>query len=233
MTPLHSRFYSACFDSFKIKSERQVFLSVKTLFYAVDYMVNEIKKTKKLSVVCKEGCSRCCYQHVSLITPSVFYLSESLKGEYSESKLFFIKKRLKKRSEVTALNGNNKYRVKCVFNGLTTGKCLIYKYRPEPCRRFIAVNENECLKSAGSPKQDDELIYEVELLSALLSFAAQKNELSIDSHDMCLSLFWALENPTLFKRWLNGETNIFPGVPWENYHQGLKELEKFFKVHEK
>ncbi|HEY3986722.1 YkgJ family cysteine cluster protein [Cedecea sp.] len=137
MDLLHSRFYPACFNAFKIKSKRQTLIVVKNWFGVSDKVSEDIKNAKRLKSVCHKGCSRCCYLHVSLIAPSVFYIAEKLKEEFSCSKLFFIRKNLNKRAGLVSEYKKDNYRARCVFHGRQTGQCVIYDYRPEPCRRFF------------------------------------------------------------------------------------------------
>ena len=51
--------------------------------------------------VCKKGCSACCNLHVSLLTPVVFYISEMIEESFSESQVYFIKKKLLLRTKIS------------------------------------------------------------------------------------------------------------------------------------
>ncbi|EBF1550790.1 YkgJ family cysteine cluster protein, partial [Salmonella enterica] len=72
---------------------------------------------KGISSICHKGCSRCCSLHVSLITPDVFFIAENLTKNLSESKLFFIIKRLKLRADKVEEYIDDSYRMECVFLG--------------------------------------------------------------------------------------------------------------------
>ncbi|HBD1844093.1 TPA: YkgJ family cysteine cluster protein [Salmonella enterica] len=230
MNSLRSEFYTKCLNAFRYKSRRQVIIAVEYWLGISEKVGLKIRNIRGIKTVCQKGCSRCCRLHVSLITPCVFFLAEKLKTEFSDSKLYFIKKRLKQRADIVSVFNEDSYRVKCVFCGNSTGQCVIYGFRPEPCRRFIASNEKDCLKNNGSPEQDGTLYYELTLLSTIFSLTAHKNGLYVDSHEMSQALFLALDEPSLFNQWLNGAANIIPGVAWEDYHEGLKQAEPLFKI---
>ncbi|MFD1803615.1 YkgJ family cysteine cluster protein [Mixta tenebrionis] len=230
MGNLEDWFYSACYNSFKVKSKRQVILAVERWHRCSERVMDEVKKEKGLNCVCQKGCSRCCSLHVSLITPDVFFIAENLKNNFSESKLFFIKKRLKLRADKVNEYTDDKYRIECVFLGKSSGQCVIYNYRPEACRRFFTNDKKDCIESNGSPLQNGAVFYSTGILSTYMALAAHKNNLFIDSHEMSKSLHIALDSPLLFKKWLRGEPNVFPGVTWERYQQGIRKLGAEMKV---
>ncbi|MCR2506990.1 YkgJ family cysteine cluster protein, partial [Salmonella enterica] len=183
-----------------------------------------------LSSICHKGGSRCCSLHVSLITPDVFFIAENLTKNLSESKLFFIIKRLKLRADKVEEYIDDSYRMECVFLGKSSGQCVIYNYRPEACRRFFTNDEKDCIESNGSPLQDGAVFYSTGILSSYMALAAHNNDLFIDSHEMSKSLYIALDNPLLFKKWLRGEPNVFPGVKWEGFHQEIKKMNADMKI---
>ncbi|QHS48776.1 YkgJ family cysteine cluster protein (plasmid) [Klebsiella michiganensis] len=160
--------------------------------------------------VCKKGCSACCNLHVSLLTPVVFYISEMIEESFSESQVYFIKKKLLLRTKISEKYGDDTYRAPCVFLGKTSGQCLIYDFHPGACRRFVSGNIDICNQFAGSA-------YSGSKFTEILSVAVYKNGLFMDSHEMNRSLFMALSDRQLYKRWLAGEKNIFPGVAWERF----------------
>lgn len=230
MESFYSWFYSSCCNSFKIKSKRQVILTVESWHKCSEGIVEKIKNEKGMKSICQKGCSRCCSLHVSLITPDVFFIAENLTRSFSESKLFFIKKRLKLRADKVEGYIDDGYRMECVFLGKSSGQCIIYDYRPEACRRFFTDDEKDCIESKGSPLQDGEVFYSTGILSAYMALAAHNNGLFIDSHEMSKSLYMALDRPLLFKKWLRGEPNVFPGVKWEGYHQEIKKMNADMKI---
>ena len=230
MKSFHDRFYSSCYNSFKVKSKRQVILVVESWHKCSDGVVERIKNEKSLKSVCQKGCSRCCSLHVSLLTPDVFFIAENLTKDFSDSKLFFIKKRLKIRAEKVEEYIDDSYRMECVFLGKTSGQCIIYKCRPEACRRFFTNDKKDCIESNGSPLQDGAVFYSTGILSAYMALAAHNNDLFIDSHEMSKSLYMALDRPLLFKKWLRGERNVFPDVKWEEYHQEIKKMNADMKI---
>lgn len=230
MKSFHDWFYSSCYNSFKVKSKRQVILTMESWHKCSEGVADKIKNEKGISSICHKGCSRCCSLHVSLITPDVFFIAENLTKNLSESKLFFIKKRLKLRADKVEEYIDDSYRMECVFLGKSSGQCVIYNYRPEACRRFFTNDEKDCIKSNGSPLQDGAVFYSTGILSSYMALAAHNNDLFIDSHEMSKSLYIALDNPLLFKKWLRGEPNVFPGVKWERYHQEIKKMNADMKI---
>lgn len=230
MKSFNDRFYSSCYNSFKVKSKRQVILVVESWHKCSEGVVDRIKNEKSLKSICQKGCSRCCSLHVSLLTPDVFFIAENLTKDFSDSKLFFIKKRLKIRADKVEEYIDDSYRMECVFLGKSSGQCVIYNYRPEACRRFFTNDEKDCIESNGSPLQDGAVFYSTGILSSYMALAAHNNDLFIDSHEMSKSLYIALDNPLLFKKWLRGEPNVFPGVEWEGYHQEIKKMNADMKI---
>ncbi|MGR2311154.1 YkgJ family cysteine cluster protein, partial [Salmonella enterica] len=89
MKSFHDWFYSSCYNSFKVKSKRQVILTMESWHKCSEGVADKIKNEKGISSICHKGCSRCCSLHVSLITPDVFFIAENLTKNLSESKLFF------------------------------------------------------------------------------------------------------------------------------------------------
>ncbi|MEC5505016.1 YkgJ family cysteine cluster protein [Klebsiella oxytoca] len=211
-----------CFLSYQNKSKRQNRLSVRLYYDVIGNVLEGYISDGGDVPVCKKGCTACCNLHVSLLTPMVFYISEMIEEDFSESQVYFIKKRLLLMAKVSEKHGNDKYRTPCVFLGKTSGQCLIYDFRPGACRRFMSGNVDICNQFAGSPPQDNRLLLSVSEFTEIISVAVYKNGLLMDSHEMNRSLFMALSDKQLYKRWLAGEKNLFPGVAWERFADCVK-----------
>nr|WP_159465739.1 YkgJ family cysteine cluster protein [Scandinavium goeteborgense] len=217
MNRFQKAFFNTVFLSYQKKSKRQNRLSIQLYYDVIGNVLKEYISNGGVSPVCKKGCSACCNLHVSLLTPIVFYISEMIEESFSESQVYFIKKKLLLRAKISEKYGNDKYRAPCVFLGKTSGQCLIYYFRPGACRRFVSGNIDICNKFAGSPPQDNSLLLSVSEFTEILSVAVHKNDLLIDSHEMNRSLFMALSDRQLYKHWLAGEKYILPGVTWERF----------------
>ncbi|QPW28873.1 YkgJ family cysteine cluster protein [Edwardsiella ictaluri] len=203
--------------SYQKKSKRQNRLSVRLYYEMIGDVLEEYVSNGRTTPICKKGCSACCNLHVSLLTPVVFYISEMIEEVFSESQIYFIKKKLLLRAKISEKYGHDKYRAPCVFLGKTSGQCLIYDFRPGVCRRFVSDNISLCNRFSGSPPQDNRLLLLMSEFTEILSVAIYKNGLFMDSHEMNRSLFMALSDRQLYKHWLAGEKNIFPGVIWEHF----------------
>lgn len=217
MNRLQKAFFDTVFISYQKKSKRQNRLSVRLYYDVIGNVLEEYISNGGVVPVCKKGCSACCNLHVSLLTPVVFYISEMIEERFSESQIYFIKKKLLPRAKISEKYGDDTYRAPCVFLGKTSGQCLIYDFRPGTCRRFVSGNVDICNQFAGSPPQDNRLLLSASEYTEILSVAVYKNGLFMDSHEMNRSLFMALSDRQLYKRWLAGEKNLFPGVAWERF----------------
>ncbi|WMU73255.1 hypothetical protein OQ483_02090 [Enterobacter bugandensis] len=93
MNKLQKAFLDTVFLSYQKKSKRQNRLSVRLYYDMIWNVLEECISNGGVVSVCKKGCSACCNLHVSLLTPVVFYISEMIEESFSESQVYFVKKK--------------------------------------------------------------------------------------------------------------------------------------------
>ncbi|WP_072086427.1 YkgJ family cysteine cluster protein [Yersinia pekkanenii] len=181
-----------------------------------------------IDIACKEGCSKCCHLHVSLMTPEVFYIVDKLKKTFSSSALYFIQKSLT--HSANKPTKNMLYRDRCIFLGQTSNRCTIYSFRPNACRRFFSDDYRRCEATSGCPDQNSDLLYCSGALVGAFGAAGIEEQLDLESHEMNMALSMVLQDESLFRRWLNREKNIFPVVLWENAGKNFDEVRKIIHM---
>lgn len=164
---------------------------------------------------CSRGCSICCRRYIDVIVPEVLVVYNEVQKLPAEDREV-LEARVRVADETTRGMDSGAYfsgHHDCVCVG-SEGQCLVYVGRPLACRWVHAVSREDCHRNDGNP-------------DAMQDFDARTSELGKASHtgfakgladfgyDMRMvalhsALRMAIDDPTLFDRWAEGEDVFAP-----------------------
>ena len=160
-------------------------------------------------LVCRAGCSLCCWLRVDVCAPEVFLIADTLRKELAPSELAALQGRLAAHAElVTGLTvlEHATRNVACPLS--RDGWCSVYAVRPHTCRRHHSQDLASCQFTYEHPEDMEfpsahhrELFHE--LTEAMGLHAAVYEYLGFDAtvYELGSALEEALADPACWRRW--------------------------------
>lgn len=124
-------------------------------------MTHKFRHPDTPPVACKEGCSWCCYQSVSVTAPEIFRITRFITIMHQETDRINLIDRLYKLNEkIHGLppKARAKKRLPCAF--LEGNRCVIYSVRPLACAEFTSFNVQDCKKGQRVGFNPESIIHE-------------------------------------------------------------------------
>ncbi|SDL46489.1 Putative zinc-or iron-chelating domain-containing protein [Maridesulfovibrio ferrireducens] len=181
-------------------------------FNAVVGQISNLDPT--FQVACREGCSYCCFSHITLVPQEAFnialYLAEKLDASDFEKIVEVCVEGAEGFDSAGLHEFTMKYFRPCPF--LKDNKCSIYEVRPIACRNWISHDLGPCIKSHESKDCIAVPQNAVIMIQKDLIFAGQQaflDELGINGH---IASFLPLMEQVLtdyegtYASWLSGES---------------------------
>jgi len=172
--------------------------------------LNESKAEQTgVALVCRAGCSLCCWLRVDVYAPEVFLIADTLRKELTPLELEELLKRLTSHAElITQLTvfEHASRNVACPLS--RDGWCSVYTVRPHTCRRHHSQDLAACQFTYEHPDDMEfpgahsrELFHD--LTEAMGMHAAVYEYLGFDNtvYELGSALEEALTDPACLRRW--------------------------------
>ncbi|MDP9149616.1 MAG: YkgJ family cysteine cluster protein [Myxococcota bacterium] len=166
-------------------------------------------------IVCKEGCSWCCYLRVSSTPLEVLGIAEWLRSQLTRDELASLRGRARAVADETAgMTWRERPPRACPL--LVGDRCRAYQARPLMCRGWHSFDVTPCrsyVEGNGDASADVNvrLIMLYQALLGGLEDAARERRLDGSTVDFAVALSVALESPDAMNRWLAGHP-VFDGA---------------------
>ena len=172
-----------------------------------------IARVRPSSVVCREGCSWCCYQYVSVTPPEALtlaaWLTERCTPEEREAWIVQIRERAVQ-AQSKSVGRYRLAKIPCAF--LQDGRCTVYDQRPLLCRGYFSDNVTKCETAYKTPLKfgagvDVPLIpYGMaQLILGGLEEGLTQAGVQSASYELHQAVLTALTTPNAAERWAQGE----------------------------
>jgi len=177
--------------------------------------LNESKaKETGVALVCRAGCSLCCWLRVDVYAPEVFLIADTLRKELPPLELEELLGRLASHSELVTRLTVLEHATRNVACPLSRdGWCGIYAVRPHTCRRHHSQDLAACQFTYDHPDDMEfpgahsrELFHD--LTEAMGLHAAVYEYFGFDStiYELGSALEEALTDPACWRRWRRKKT---------------------------
>jgi len=162
-----------------------------------------------IGLVCRAGCSLCCWLRVDVYAPEVFLIADTLRKELPRQELEELLGRLASHAELIGRLTVLEHATRNVACPLSkNGWCSVYEVRPHTCRRHHSQDLAACQFTYDHPEDMDfpgahhrELFHE--LTDAMESHAAVYEYFGFDAtiYELGSALEEALTDPACWRRW--------------------------------
>lgn len=189
------------------------------LYDEVDSLMDSFSKRCQLEgkqVDCRKGCYVCCFQTVLVLPYEAFYIVSFIQNNLNKNNRDLIFDRIIKKDNATRkmkVQEFLSYKDPCPL--LKNGICMVYEARPMACRTYLSSSSDGCKTEYDHPKEMNIFpdLYEFpmragRMMNAGISAHLIDNQIPTTEWQIESSLRTALDDMTVFERWLNGE-NIF------------------------
>jgi Fe-S-cluster containining protein len=181
----------------------------------------------RAKVACKQGCSFCCRQRVSVTAPEVLAAVFYAKLAMDADELNTFRVKANGAAQRAALQGDAEIfseHIPCIF--LEQGECSVYPYRPLACRSETSLNVKLCEKGFGDLtvkviKPENAIVKAVAVgYVGALGASLEMKQLDGRWYELNTAVAEALADPDCEKRLLNGgrafnNASYLPQIEWE------------------
>lgn len=163
-------------------------------------------------IACAKGCSHCCHQYVSINAVETFQIARQIRSLPDPRSIIA---KLEAKLANTSWDPSRDYDVRnpCAFLG-PHGACGIHAFRPMICRIIVSMNVSDCIRNLAVGSGDIVLpraaVSMRGWLRPLLSAAMQAANYPTRDYELCGAIHAVLLDPTIEKRWYNGEDALLP-----------------------
>ena len=162
-----------------------------------------------IALVCRAGCSLCCWLRVDVYAPEVFLIADTLRRELPPPELEALRGRLATHAELTTRLTVLEHATRNVACPLSRdGWCSVYAVRPHTCRRHHSQDLAACQFTHEHPEDmtfpgahDAALFHD--LTEAMGMHGAVYEYLGFDAtvYELGSALEEALADPACWRRW--------------------------------
>lgn len=131
----------------KDRSPKAVFRIIDNSQGLAETAYEGIREPGTSQVMCKEGCSWCCYQSVLVTAPEAFRIAAFLlRMEDVDERTEVVEKvrDLDRTTRGLSPKARTELQLPCAF--LRDGRCVIYPVRPLSCAGFTSFNVEDCIR---------------------------------------------------------------------------------------
>jgi uncharacterized protein len=196
-------------DLVHAKSSDNFHSALQRALGAYDQLNQSRIETEGISLVCRAGCSLCCWLRVDVYAPEVFLIADMLRKELAPPQLEELLGRLASHSELVTGISVFEHATRNVACPLSRdGWCSVYSVRPHTCRRHHSQDLTACQFTYDHP---DDLEFPgahsrelfTELTESMGLHAAVYEYFGYDGtiYELGSALHEALTDPTCWKRW--------------------------------
>ncbi len=196
-------------DLARAKSPGDVHAALQRALGAYDQINQSRIEKEGISLVCRAGCSLCCWLRVDVYAPEVFLIADALRNELPQPQLDDLLGRLAAHSELVTGMTVVEHATRNVACPLSRdGWCSVYSVRPHTCRRHHSQDLSACQFTYDHP---DDLEFPgahsrelfANLTEAMGMHAAVYEYFGFDGtiYELGSALYEALTDPSCWKRW--------------------------------
>ena len=193
----------------RAKSAEDFHAALRQTLAAYDQLNASQVEQSGLKLVCRAGCSLCCWLRVDVYAPEVFLIADTLRRELPPPELAALRERLAAHAEGVARLTVLEHATRNLACPLSRdGWCSVYAVRPHTCRRHHSQDLAACEATHAHPEDltlpgahHRELFHE--LTEALGLHAAVYEYLGFDAtvYELGSALEEALADPACWRRW--------------------------------
>lgn len=196
-------------DLARAKSADDFHAALRRAHIAYDQLNESKVKQTGITLVCRAGCSLCCWLRVDVYAPEVFLIADTLRKELTPPELEALKGRLAAHAELVTRLTVLEHATRNVACPLSRdGWCGVYSVRPHTCRRHHSQNLAACQFTYDHPDDMEfpgahsrELFHD--LTEAMGMHAAVYEYFGFDAtiYELGSALHEALTDAACWRRW--------------------------------
>lgn len=191
------------------KSDSDFHAALRRALGSYDQLNQTTVEQSGVALVCRAGCSLCCWLRVDVYAPEVFLIAETLRNELAPPELQELLERLAAHSDLVTRMTVLEHATRNVACPLSkNGWCSVYAVRPHTCRRHHSQDLAACQFTFDHPDDMEfpgahhrELFRE--LTEAMSLHAAVYEYFGFDQtiYELGSALAEALTDPACWRRW--------------------------------
>ncbi|MBC7475104.1 MAG: YkgJ family cysteine cluster protein [Candidatus Sericytochromatia bacterium] len=198
-------------DSIDIEKISQLTIE---LYKKSEELINQVVEPVKDLIDCKNGCSFCCYNQVSVTPLEVLTIDKYLKENLSDNELNDLKEKIVQTDKITYNTKHlerKKLRMPCPL--LKDNSCSVYSVRPLFCRGWNSNSSIDCEDAFNSNEEHEIKIFGSQLMvTNSISIGLNKGIKKLGNKSENLELIHALKialtKYNVTEKYLSGK-NIF------------------------
>jgi Fe-S-cluster containining protein len=199
-----------------VKDREEVARTLSDLVKLAEQFVEGVKTQNPPAspIVCRSGCSHCCYYRVHITPLEVLCLLQHIRTRFSDLELTALRHRVEEADGVTrGMSDEERGRAQIACPLLVDNRCAAYEARPLECRGYASTNVDACRQAFFDYDAWNVPLY-LPRYSFFKSIQAGIGAAAIDAGrpfeilELTAALRIALEDPTAVSRWLAGENSF-------------------------